>query len=61
MMDEARRRLPGRAALRGHGGRVRSTGGPPMNPHRERGVGTLAAIAAIAGGLFLLVLVAVFA
>lgn len=31
-----------------------------MNPHRERGVGTPAAIAAIAGGLVLLVLVAVF-
>lgn len=31
-----------------------------MNPHRERGVGTPAAIAAIAGGLFLLVLVAAF-
>lgn len=31
-----------------------------MNPHRERGFGAIAAIAAIAGGLFLLVLVAVF-
>lgn len=31
-----------------------------MNPYRVRGFGTLATVAAIAGGLFLLVLVAVF-